>query len=137
MKKVIKVNLSVNNIKDLAAKLRTFQQDIKEAQEQIVEDLIEVAKTEIERGYASSPYEGYEESFSIGKTKNKAYVSGTQVLYREFGTGTAGAEESHPEKNNPEFSLRPYNSGKTIRPANITMPPETGIMPRRFILDFL
>ena len=137
MKKIIKVNLSVNGIKDLTAKLRNFQQGIKEAQEQIVEDLIDIAKTEIEKGYASSPYEGYEESFSIGKTKNKAYVSGSQVIYREFGTGTAGAQESHPEKNNPEFGLKPYNSGETIRPAKITIPPETGILPRRFVLDFL
>ena len=137
MKRIIKINLSVNNIKDLTAKLRNFQQGIKDAQEEIVEDLIGIAEEEIKKGYASSPYEGYEESFSIGKTKEKAYVSGTQVIYREFGTGTAGAQESHPEKNNPEFGLNPYNSGKTIRPAGITIPPETGIMPRRFILDFL
>ena len=88
MKRIIKINLSVNNIKDLTAKLRNFQQGIKDAQEEIVEDLIGIAEEEIKKGYASSPYEGYEESFSIGKTKEKAYVSGTQVIYRELVTGT-------------------------------------------------
>ena len=116
---------------------KSFTENLKEYAKSIGADLIGIAEEEIKKGYASSPYEGYEESFSIGKTKEKAYVIGTQVIYREFGTGTAGAQESHPEKNNPEFGLNPYNSGKTIRPAGITIPPETGIMPRRFILDFL
>ena len=125
--KEIRVPLSVNNLKELTKKIKTFQADIKEAEKKIVEELIEVADTEIKKGYASSPYEGYTESNSFKKSKNKASVSGVDVLYREFGTGTAGAQESHPIKGN--FELNPYNSGKTIRPAGIHIPAETGILP--------
>lgn len=132
--KEIKVPLSVNNLKELTKKLKTFQADIKEAEKKIVEELIEVADTEIKKGYASSPYEGYTESNSFKKSKNKASVRGTDVLYREFGTGTEGAKNAHPIKD--EFSLNPYNSGKTIRTAKITMNPETGILPGELYWTF-
>lgn len=127
--KEIRVPLSVKNLKELTKKIKTFKKDIETAKKDIVKDLIDVADKEIRSGYASSPYEGYEEMNSFNKTENKASVSGIDVLYREFGTGTAGAQESHPKKNDSKFSLNPYNSGDTIRPAGIYIPAETGIMP--------
>lgn len=125
--KVIKVPLSVKNLKELKKKIKAFQKDIKTAEQAMVKDLVNIADKEIRQGYSTSPYKGYEESNSFSKTKNKASVKGVDVLYREFGTGTAGAQESHPIKGN--FKLNPYNSGKTIRPAGIHIPAETGIMP--------
>ena len=132
--KEIRVPLSVNNLKELTKKIKTFQADIKKAEKGIVKDLIDIADEEIREGYATSPYEGYEESNSFSKTENKASVSGVDVLYREFGTGTEGAKNAHPIKD--EFSLNPYNSGKTIRTAKITMSPETGIMPGELYWTF-
>lgn len=127
--KVIKVPLSVKNLKELNKKIKAFKKDVKSAEKAIVKDLINIADEEIRKGYASSPYQGYEESNSFNKAENKVSVSGVDVLYREFGTGTAGAQESHPMKNDPKFGLKPYNSGKTIRPAGIHIPAETGILP--------
>ena len=74
--KEIRVPLSVNNLKELTKKIKTFQADIKNAEKGIVKDLIDIADKEIREGYATSPYEGYEESNSFSKTKNKASVSG-------------------------------------------------------------
>lgn len=125
--KVIKVPLSVKNLKELKKKIKAFKKDIKTVEQAMVKDLVNIADEEIRKGYSTSPYNGYEEHNSFSKTKNKASVSGVDVLYREFGTGTAGAQESHPIKGN--FELNPYNSGKTIRPAGIHIPAETGILP--------
>lgn len=126
--KIIKVPLSVKNLKELNKRLKTFSKDIEKANKKIVSDLIDIADKEIRDGYSVSPYEGYNEEFSFNKDKEKASVIGNQVIYREFGTGTAGAQESHPIKGN--FNLNPYNSGETIRSAKITIPAETGILPR-------
>ena len=125
--KIIKVPLSVKNLKELTKKLKTFSKDVEKANKSIVSDLIDIADKEIRNGYSTSPYEGYQENFSFYKDKKKASVRGNQVIYREFGTGTAGAQESHPIKGN--FNLNPYNSGETIRSAGIHIPAETGIMP--------
>lgn len=40
-------------------------------------------------------------------------VSGSQVIYDEFGTGTQGENFSHPDKN--KYNLDDYNSGAFIR----------------------
>ena len=125
--KEIRVPLSVKNLKELTKKLETFKKDIKKSKEEITKDLIDIADEEIRKGYASSPYEGYEEQNSFKKTKNKVSVSGTDVIYREFGTGTQGAMDAHPIKD--EFSLKAYNSGRTIRTAKDTINPLSGIKP--------
>lgn len=133
--KVLKVDFSVEGFKELNKKLKQFKKDVKTSNKEIVNDLLETAEKEIQNGYSTSPYEGYNEDFTIGKDDKKAFVKGDQVVYREFGTGTQGAEDGHPWK--ADFRLNPYNSGKTIRTAKENINPETGISPRRIILDFL
>jgi hypothetical protein len=132
--KEIRVPLSVKNLKELTKKFKSFESDIKKSKQEIVEDLLTIADEEIRKGYASSPYEGYEEQNSFKKTKNKASVSGADVIYREFGTGTQGAMDAHPIKD--EFSLNPYNSGKTIRTAKDNINPLSGIAPGELYWTF-
>lgn len=40
-------------------------------------------------------------------------ITGHQVIYDEFGTGTNGELNPHPDKN--KYPLNDYNSGKTIK----------------------
>ena len=132
--KIIKVPLSVKNLEQLKKKLETFQKDIKKVDKDIVEDLIDIADKEIREGYSSSPYEGYQESNTFTKTENKASVSGVDVLYREFGTGTMGASDPHPIKG--KFELNDYNSGRTIRTATNKIPADSGISPGQLYWTF-
>lgn len=117
MKKKIKIDLSTNSIEKLIEKLQEFQKNISNADEKIVDKLSELGLQEIQNNYSQTGYKDGNEDvgfFQVGsKTKRKIGVSGTQVLYNEFGTGTLGAESPHPEKDN--YGLNAYNSGKTIR----------------------
>lgn len=135
MNKIIKVPLSVKGLNELKKKIDNLSVEFKETEKNISDELIGIAEEEIKKGYATSPYEEYEENFTIGKDNKSAYVEGTQVLYREYGTGSMGMNDPHPMKNMQDIPLNPYNSGRTIRTANKTMKPETGILPRRTILD--
>lgn len=130
MSKVIKAKLSVDSLKKLQKKIDNLSQNISKTGKEIQKELIDIAEEEIRKGYATSPYQGYDDDHNIKKDDKSAYVEGTQVLYREYGTGTIGAEDPHPMKNMQDIPLNPYNSGHTIRTAGITMPAETGIMPR-------
>lgn len=130
----IHIELNQKNISTFIDKLKTLRSDIKEAEKEIVKDLVDNTEKEISNNYAASTYEYYGNSPTIGKTENTAYVEGEQVIYMEFGTGTAGADDGHPIKG--DFLLNPYNSGKTIRVAKDDINPDTGINPRRIILDF-
>lgn len=141
--KEIKVPLSVNNLKELTKKFKTFQKDIKKAEKNIVDELATVAKDEIKQRYSSSPYESIvnDEKIDIAQSSNrkntkKAFVRGTSVLYREFGTGTEGAKNAHPWKNSVNIHLNPYNSGETIRVAKDNINPESGIEPGQLYWTF-
>lgn len=111
------MNLSTNDIKHTIKKLERFNKSIQESDKKIVEELSNVALTEIQENYSSTPYTDGNEDVSFYTTgtekKKKVGVTGSQVLYNEFGTGTEGQNNPHPEKG--EFGLNPYNSGSTIR----------------------
>ena len=116
-KKNFKINLSNNGIKEAIKKLETLKENINKADEEIVKQLSELGLREIQDNYSRTPYKDGNEDvgfFTVGSTKKKKIgVSGSQVLYNEFGTGTKGERSPHPEKNN--YGLNAYNSGKTIR----------------------
>lgn len=118
--KTVNVKLSTQSIKELIKKLENFQGELKQAEEQIVEELADLGLQEIQDNYASTPFKDGNEDvsfFSKGTGKKKTIgVTGSQVLYNEFGTGTEGQNSPHPEKGN--FGLNPYNSGNTIRKNN-------------------
>lgn len=120
MKKAINLNLSSQEIKELIKKLENFKKEISKADAKIVKELSDLGLKEIEQNYAATPYKDGNDDvnfFTTGTEKKKKIgVSGTQVLYNEFGTGTEGESSPHPKKG--EFGLNPYNSGKTIRRNN-------------------
>lgn len=128
--KTIKVPLSVNSLNQLNEKINQLQQNLKNANENIIDDLVHTAENEIAKNYASSSYTDGNEDSSPFKTKsNNSYkvgMEGTQVLYREFGTGTEGLNNPHPIKN--KFNLKGYNTGKTIRPATVYTSASTGLL---------
>lgn len=118
--KTIKMQLSSQSINSLIKKLENFQKDMEKADTQIVKELSDLGLKEIQANYAATPYKDGNDDvgfFTSGNDKKRTIgVTGTQVLYNEFGTGTEGAENPHPDKG--EFGLNPYNSGRTIRPNN-------------------
>ena len=129
--KILKVPLSVKNIKELKKKLTSFTKDIKKVKTEIVDELADIAEKEVRTNYSISPYKDVEGETTIKKTKitggKKVYARGREVIYREFGTGTEGSLSPHPTKE--RYGLKPYNSGKTIRIAGNDIPVETGIQP--------
>lgn len=117
MQKKIKIKLSSNDIKDTIKKLQEFQKALTNAGEEVVDELCELGLKEIQTNYSQTPFKDGNEDVGFfvagSKTKKKVGVSGSQVLYNEFGTGTVGEHNPHPKKG--DYSLNAYNSGKTIR----------------------
>ena len=118
--KKINVDLSNQSIKKLIYKLERFNKSIENADKKIVEELSNLALAEIQKNYSNTPYKDGNDDVSFYITgeekKKKVGVTGSQVLYNEFGTGTEGEKSPHPEKG--EFGLNSYNSGRTIRRNN-------------------
>lgn len=116
-KKNIKINLSSKNIKDTIKRLETLRKNINNSDEEIIKQLSELGLQEIQDNYSKTPFKDGNEDvgfFVTGSaTDKKIGVSGSQVLYNEFGTGTKGERSPHPKKN--DYGLNAYNSGKTIR----------------------
>lgn len=114
------MKLSSSSIKDTIAKLNNLQKDLDGASEQIVEELANLGLSEIQKNYSNTPFKDGNDDVNFFQTgtnkKKKIGVTGSQVLYNEFGTGTEGEQSPHPEKG--EYGLNAYNSGKTIRENN-------------------
>lgn len=115
--KTIKVDLSDSGIKELIEKLTQLDENLKEASKKSIEDMANLCEKQIINNYSSSPYTDGNDDVSFIKrqqnNKTKVGVEGTQVLYREFGTGTEGLNSPHPIKN--KYNLKGYNSGEKIR----------------------
>ena len=119
--KTLKLELSSQSINDLVLRLQNFQKDIKEADTEIVKQLADRGLQAIQENYAATTYKDGNEDvgfFTAGNNQRRTIgVVGSQVLYNEFGTGTAGKMNDHSEKG--KFGLNDYNSGHTIRKNNI------------------
>ena len=131
------MELSSNSIKETIKKLKEFQKEIGKADEEIVKQLSDFGLEEIQKNYASTPFKDGNEDVGFFKTgspkKMNIGVTGSQVLYNEFGTGTEGASNPHPEKG--EYGLNAYNSGKTIRKNNKETSNATALgIPKRWII---
>lgn len=118
--KKINLDLSTQQINQMIKRLEKLKKELDKSSEEIVKELSEMGLQEIQSNYAATPYkDGNDDvNFFITGTEKKKKVgaTGSQVLYNEFGTGTEGANNPHPEKGN--FGLNAYNSGKTIRANN-------------------
>lgn len=118
MNKTITTGLSTKELADMQKELDNWARRIEIASKNIVEDLADYGLKEMQKIYNQAQTQ-YQDSttmdFSITGTEFSKTVSmsGQQAIYDEFGTGTIGAQNSHPQKG--EFGLNPYNSGRTIR----------------------
>lgn len=108
----ININLSKNELKGFIKNLKKFKSSIKQIDKNAIEDLKEVGLTEIQSSISNSNYEDSEPINTL-RRKDAIGIQGAQALYDEYGTGTVGENNPHPNKDS---SLNPYNSGKTIRP---------------------
>lgn len=104
-------------INQVINKLNKLRSNYSKIQTEILDEIVEYTKNEIEKNYQSSQYEEDmgDRSITVKKNQNSRniIISGSQVLYTEFGTGTIGESHPHPEKG--KYNLNPYNSGATIR----------------------
>lgn len=115
--KTIKMDLSTNGINHMIKRLEKFKKNLDKADEEMVKQLSELALEEIQTNYSMTPFKDGNDDvnfFITGTEKKKTVgVTGSQVLYNEFGTGTEGQNNPHPEKG--EFGLRGYNTGSKIK----------------------
>lgn len=115
--KTVKVELSSKGLNELLKKVNNLKEELDKKNAQIVNQLADYALSEIQTNFSSTDYKDGNEDVSFFKrgSGNKMSVGtmGSQVLYDEFGTGTAGANDGHEMKG--DFPLKPYNSGRTIR----------------------
>lgn len=107
----ISLSFSKTSIKNIIKKYKSIAENIDELEDSIIGDLKEVGLKEINNSIGNSQYVP-SEPVTIIDEKAAIGIKGTQAIYDEYGTGTVGMNNPHPEKPN---SLNPYNSGKTIR----------------------
>lgn len=130
MSRKITINLSSNEIENLIKKIDNWSTMMNQVAEKSINETAEYGLKEIQKNYNAFPYTPMSpiDFFKTGSKLEKTVgMRGPQALYTEFGTGTEGALDPHPQKD--EFGLNAYNSGKTIRPVTkdvheITMIPE-------------
>lgn len=127
--KTIKVPLSSAGISNLVKKIEQLKKDLSQADTNIVNKMSEYALKEIETNISATPYKDGNDDISFfekGTDKKKIVgMSGSQVLYNEFGTGTQGENSPHPLKS--KYGLRGYNTGRRIRKASLNVNEKHGI----------
>lgn len=115
--KTIKVKLSIQSLQELQGKITNLKEGLEKTNTKIVGKMADYALQEIQNNFSATDYQDGNEDVSFFKRGSEKRVSvgtmGSQVLYDEFGTGTAGADDGHEMKG--DFPLKPYNSGRTIR----------------------
>ena len=128
MSKTINIGLSTEELNNLQKEVDNWAKMLDNASKNIVKDLSELALNNMQKIYGQSNFAtSTPMDFSItgAEYDKKVAMSGEQALYCEFGTGTMGEQNSHPQKN--EFGLNPYNSGKTIRMMTSELKTKKGI----------
>lgn len=108
----IKISFDKTTIADVIKKYKSISEDVDKLQQEIIDDLKEVGLKEINNSLTGSSYVA-SEPLTVVDERRAIGIKGTQAIYDEYGTGTIGGLNPHPEK--PGF-LNPYNSGETIRP---------------------
>lgn len=112
----ITIGLNKNEISNLANKLDSIANKLEKMADKLTDDIAELGLEEMQKKFSASSYHPEDGmSFSkVGTSKQKKIsMIGSQAIYHEFGTGTMGEQNPHPQKN--DFELNPYNSGRTIR----------------------
>lgn len=115
MKYTITCNLTQKDIKKLIGNLKDFKEKAQPILNSALEELRDIGVAEIESSLNGSDFSASEPVSVLNEKDGNRYrigIKGAQALYEEYGTGTVGAMNPHPQK---DASLNPYNSGKTIR----------------------
>lgn len=111
----MQINLSQKNIKAAIKKLQELKENLQPLNDKILQDIENQGLEEINSSLSNSNFEFNQpvKSFSR-RVENKIEIGiqGNQAIYEEYGTGTIGGLNPHPQKDS---SLNPYNSGETIR----------------------
>lgn len=108
----ISISFGKTSINDIIKKYKNIGKNIDELKEVIIQDMKDVGLREINSSIGSSEYKTAE-PLMVVEEKTAIGIRGSQAIYDEYGTGTIGANNPHPEKLS---SLNDYNSGSTIRP---------------------
>ena len=109
-----RIEFKKTTISDLKKKYEYIANNVDKLEEVIIKDLKEIGLKEISDSLAGSNFEA-SEPISIIDEDRSIGIKGTQALYDEYGTGTIGKNNPHPEKDTAPIALNDYNSGKTIR----------------------
>lgn len=109
-----KIVFKKTTISELKKKYQYIAENVDKLEETIIKDLKEIGLKEIQNSLSNSNFEA-SEPISIIDEDRSIGIKGTQALYDEYGTGTVGGLNSHPEKGSAPIPLDAYNSGKTIR----------------------
>lgn len=108
----MKIKISFGRtLNDVIKRYKNIAENTDELQQSIIDGLKEVGLKEINSSLGTSNYVSSEPIIVIDE-KKAIGIKGTQAIYDEYGTGTIGGLNPHPEKPS---SLNPYNSGGTIR----------------------
>ena len=111
----IKINLSQKDIKAAILNIKKLKDNFGSINEKVLEDIEQEGLNAINSSLSGSNFEFSEPVSAFGNRQdNKVEIGirGNQAIYEEYGTGTIGMNNPHPDKPS---SLNPYNSGKTIR----------------------
>ena len=113
------VKLSVYSIKDTIKRLEFLKDNINNASQDIVGDLVEVGETTANQINSMAIPSGTQKSIVIGRvtengTKGYVALTGPNAVYDEFGTGEEGLASPHPMKETTSRRLNPYNSGPYV-----------------------
>lgn len=126
--KRITVDLSKESLKRFKKNMEEFQKKLEQAPTKIVDEASEFCLNEMQKNYAESTVTAESSTMSFSKTgtdlEKKVSMIGTQAIYHEYGTGTVGERNPHPNKEGK--GLKDYNSGRTIRKVTSSVAKETG-----------
>ncbi len=128
--KQIKLNLSEKSIDSFIKKLEAMKQDLDNIDKEIVDELSSYTEKQIENNLSKTQFKDGNDDTSVGilkegNKKARVRMYGSQAYYNEFGTGTEGLKNPHPEKS--KYSLNGYNTGKRIRDATESVNNRFGI----------
>lgn len=109
-----KIVFKKTTISELKKKYQYIAENVDKLEETIIKDLKEIGLKEIQNSLSNSNFEA-SEPINILEEEKAIGIQGTQTFYEEYGTGTIGENNPHPEKGSAPIPLDDYNSGKTIR----------------------
>ncbi len=114
----------IRTLNQMKQKFRKGTISLKTGGEQLSKGEAEELKDEIEKNYDlfinSLPKDRQDHTYytTVLPRSDGGYdvlVTGSSVIYDEFGTGIVGAINPHPKKSSYGDELNKYNSGETIR----------------------